>query len=123
MGQTYKGFLERDDLNIIVRNCREFMLTERGALNLYKHEQEQRNELVNDMIDILGNADNPVGIVTFIANKALEGDEMTEAALDEIIKGAPISEEVVKEGLIGTLKTTVVNEFCNAIDELHDDFE
>ena len=87
-GTAYEGYLNDGRLDITIKNVSVNEYTREEAIDLYLNEQEERNELVKDVVEMFSNIENPVGLITFFANKAIQGNEATGFLLDQMLEEA-----------------------------------
>ena len=121
LGSPFQASIEQGDMDVSITNYSINQYTDDEALKRYLIEQENRNELVNDVINIIAAAKNPAELIAFFVNKAADGNSFSKAAMDELFEELPSPENALKSGLLDLIEEGVINEFFNAIDSIHHD--
>ena len=119
LSEQYQEQYEQGNIvEIQINDFSTYELSQDEALALYYEEQEQRNELVSDIIGIIGTKGELVKSVIFLGNKLLGGNDLTEDVANSAIDGLSI-DDTMKSALKVSLQQKGIEAFLNAIDTMH----
>ena len=125
LGEEYQVYIDEGDVSIHLMNCDEDTYTQEEAQQLFLTEQEQRNEMIKGVITLFRAYKDPAAAIAYLANIALDGDDLTESILDELMDENPgvFTNKKINNIIKDYALNLGIDLFCNIVDELYYDME